>query len=324
MALTRPFLAAMLVLAAGCDDSFQPVQGFEPKLVIYGVLDPARDTQYVRVGSSYDPPEHDPSNQTTDPAVAGATVSIVGGGGGTVTFQPALIPRWDSVRYATPIPGFVAAGFRPQRGASYTLAVSSPIGNAAATVVIPVPTYMFTVDDQVLVTPQNFSRTQTINFRAILAPQTYAFVVRLLVDYRAAVPGGWEYRTIEIPRTLIRDDSLESYLGTYPELHRRITATTTSLTEAETFYAGPYFRIILMMRKYYKLPGALEFIRARAVLYQTDEAFYRYVKLTNGFSDPFSIRTDEPDVSNIENGLGLFSTMSSDTLTVPLPANLGL
>jgi hypothetical protein len=293
-------------------------------LVIYGVLDPARDTQYVRVASTYDPPEHDPSNRATDPPVLGSTVSIVGGGAGTVTFQPAWIPRWDTTRYSTPIPGFMAAGFRPQRGASYALEVTSPIGNAAATVVIPAPTYVFTVDDQVLVTPQNYPRSQTIYFRAILAPEAYAFVIRLLVDYRAAVPGGWEYRTIEIPRTLLRDDSLESYLGTYPDLHRRITASTTKLTEAETFYAGPYFRIIQMMRKYYKLPGALEFIRARAVLYQTDEAFYRYVKLANGFSDPFTIRTDEPDVSNIENGLGLFSAISTDTVTVPLPSNLGL
>jgi hypothetical protein len=324
MELTRRVLLAVALLTVGCDDSFQPVQDFAPKLVIYGVLDPARDTQYVRVASSYDPPDHDLSNRSTDPAVAGVTVTISGWPHGTVTLQPALIPRWDSTRYSTPVPGFVAAGFRPKRGSTYALHVTSPIGEASASVVIPDSTYAFTVHDHVLAAPQSYPRTEPISFRAILAPQTHAFVVRLLVDYRVAVPGGWEAKTIEIPRTLIRDDSLESYVGTYPELHRRITSTFTTLTEGETFYAGPYFRIIQMLRKHYKIPGALEFIRARAVLYQTDESFYRYVKLANGFNDPFSIRTDEPDVSNIANGLGLFSSVSTDTVKVPLPSNLGL
>lgn len=324
MALNRRLIVLVALVAAGCDDSFQPVQGFEPKLVIYGILDPARDTQYVRVASSYDPPDHDLGNRTVDPPVAGATVTIDGGVFGSATLQPAMIPRWDTSRYATPIPGFMAAGFRPRRGKPYTLRVTSPIGDAAAAVVVPESTYVFTVHDPVLVSPQSHQRTEPITFRAILAPQTFAFVIRLFVDYRVAVPGGWEYRTIEIPRTLIRDDSLESYLGTYPDLHRRTTSVLTTMTEGETFYAGPYFRIIQMMRKYYKLPGALEFIRARAILYQTDESLYRYVKLVNGFNDPFSIRTDEPDVSNIMNGLGLFSVVSTDTAKVNLPSNLGL
>ncbi|MEK6649993.1 MAG: DUF4249 family protein [Bacteroidota bacterium] len=325
--LLRPITALAFVLVGGCDEPFNPVEDFQPQMIIYGMLETTRDTQYVRVSSSYDPPEHNPANQTTDSALTGTSVVVIGGtpaNGTTVFFQPTLLTRWNNDRYTTPVPAFVAPGFRVERGGIYSLFVSSPLGQATASVTVPTVSYVFTADDMVLRAPQNSPRNREINFRSILSPVTYGFFMRLLVDYEVAVPGGWEARTIEIPRTLLRDDSIATMIGTYPQLRRRTTQGVTTTTERETFFAGPYFRIVQLLRQRYKPAGALRFLRARAILYQTDEAFYRYVKTVNGFNDQFTIRTDEPDVSNITNGRGLFAIVTTDTSTVTLPDVLGL
>ncbi len=315
-------LAAGLLLAS-CDDTFNPVEKFEPAMVIYSVLDPARDTQYVRLSSSYDPPDHVPANQTSDSAVTGAVVEIFDGAG-TITLQPTLVPRWSNDRYTDPVPAFMAPGFRPARGASYSLQVTSSLGVAAARVSVPGTSLIFTPDDVVLVAPQSYSPAREISFRCTLSPVTYAFFLRLFVDYEVTIPGGWEARTIEIPRTLLRDDSLRTYIGTYPQLHKRTSPLESSPAHQENYFAGPYFRMIQLLRQSQPLVGSIRFLRARAIVYQADEAFYRYTKTVNGFSDQFSIRTDEPDVTNIVNGRGLFSSVATDTAKIPLPSALGL
>lgn len=315
--------SAVLVLLMSCDETFSPVERFQPAVVIYSVLDPARDTQYVRLASSYDPPDHIPANQQTDSAVAGAVVQIIDSLG-TITLQPTFLPRWSNDRYTDPIPAFVAPGFRPGRGASYRLLVQSSLGTAEAIASVPGTSFILTPDDPVLLAPQLYSPAREISFRCVLSPVTYAFFIRWFVDYEVAIPGGWDARTIEMPRTLLRDDSISTYLGTYPHLRRRTSSLESSAAHTEVFYAGPYLRMIRLLRQSVPFAGSIRFLRARVIVYQADEAFYRYVKTVNGFSDQFSIRTDEPDVSNIVNGRGLFSSVATDTLNIPLPSSLGL
>jgi hypothetical protein len=49
---------------------------------------------------------------------------------------------------------------------------------------------------------------------------------------------------------------------------------------------------------------------------QVEENLYKYYNLANGFQDPYSIRTDQPDFSNIQGGLGIFGAMTLDSVRV--------
>ena len=60
--------------------------------------------------------------------------------------------------------------------------------------------------------------------------------------------------------------------------------------------------------------------RALVVLTQVDEDLYAYSKRVNGFEDPFSIRTDLPDYSNISGGHGIFGALVEDSVFVELTA----
>jgi hypothetical protein len=52
------------------------------------------------------------------------------------------------------------------------------------------------------------------------------------------------------------------------------------------------------------------------VLTQVDANLYNYYNVVNGFQDEFTIRTDQPDVSSIQGGVGMFGAMTVDTVRV--------
>jgi hypothetical protein len=56
--------------------------------------------------------------------------------------------------------------------------------------------------------------------------------------------------------------------------------------------------------------------QAKFYLIQVDEHAYDYYNVVNGFQDRFSIRSDQPDYSNIQNGLGVFGSFITDSLVI--------
>jgi hypothetical protein len=59
-------------------------------------------------------------------------------------------------------------------------------------------------------------------------------------------------------------------------------------------------------------------LTATYILTQVEPNLYMYYNLANGFQDEFSIRTDQPDYSNIQGGFGVFGAMTVDTVRVDL------
>jgi hypothetical protein len=52
-----------------------------------------------------------------------------------------------------------------------------------------------------------------------------------------------------------------------------------------------------------------------AEAYSLDQFFYSYYKLARGFDDPVSVRQDQPDISNIDGGVGIFGAIYPDSAT---------
>jgi hypothetical protein len=52
------------------------------------------------------------------------------------------------------------------------------------------------------------------------------------------------------------------------------------------------------------------------VLTQVDANLYTYYHIVNGFQDEITIRTDQPDISSIQGGVGMFGAMAVDTARI--------
>jgi hypothetical protein len=78
------------------------------------------------------------------------------------------------------------------------------------------------------------------------------------------------------------------------------------------------------LQRLYETYGStdLRFLRAILTVTVVDRHLYTYYFLVNGFFDPYTVRTDLPDYSNVRGGVGLVGAYAVDSVVVPLPPSL--
>lgn len=303
-------LVLATVVAAGCNESFEPKGPYEQKLVIYSVLSNRSDSLFVRVYSSYNPVGHNPLDNTVDTDLQGARVTVSNDSASYV-LAGAIIPRADKSRYATNINGYLAQPFRLQDGKTYTLTVTSSAGNASAKVTTPGPGLVEANNGFILKTPEKY--TDDISAKVRLSPVTQGYLLRLYVEFDAVVGSRTIRVRSEVPKA-IRSSAEISFVYDYPMLVRRITSQVV-VYEIVYFSLDAYKAFLLDQVTNY---GEIKLTSATFVLTQVESNLYKYYNLANGFLDEFSIRSDLPDFSNIAGGFGVFGAMRDDSVVVDL------
>jgi hypothetical protein len=79
--MLRAAACASALLLASSDTSFNPAAPFQPRMVVYCLLNTDCDTRYVRVYSTYNPPDNDPTRNPDEVPVNDALVSVAEEGG---------------------------------------------------------------------------------------------------------------------------------------------------------------------------------------------------------------------------------------------------
>ena len=312
-------LLLSLTLFPSCDDSFSPSEPEIPKMVVYSVLTTEFDVQYVRVYRNYIPEDNNPQSNILDSPVKDATVTI-SDGITTYAFHDTLVARDDTSRYKEPIFAYVANGFRAKPGSLYTLNVTSPTnGHVTATTRVPTASvltipYFYQFD-----APYNYpSLIPQVSFS--LSSYTSAYKIKFYIEYEADTNTGREIFRREVPeRLLVVSCFFEVYDYVYPKITRRTNPANINLE----FRGTQYFN-------YFSYRRSVELVNERnlnpsfrkVVFYNTqfDENWYRYYTSARTFQDRFTVRLDEPDFTNLQNGVGLFASMAVDSLTHNLPA----
>jgi hypothetical protein len=311
-------IAVLLCCVLSCDESFNPSAAFEPKMVVYSILTTDSDTQYVRVYSTYNPPDNDPTKNQNETSVTDAQVTVSGEGGSTFTFQPITIQRPDLSRYMSDIRAYYAYPFRPQRGKNYSLTVSSQLyGVATATLTVPSPGLIIAQNQLVLKDPWNVPVDIVLSIQ--LSAVAKGYLIRFYVDYEMSGSTGWRAARIEVPIAIRRMASTGQVIEyVFPKIKRsRIPATSRDyFLEQFVFLRDAYQETI---KAILSSASGIRFKQAVFHLIQIDEPLYNYYFVANAFKDRSSIRVDEPDYTNISGGVGVFSSVTTDSLVYLLP-----
>ena len=343
-------LGFALACLMSCDTSFNPSAPFQPRMVVYCVLTTNVDTQYVRVYSTYNPPDNDPTMNPGETSVKDAQVSITEEGGSTFDFQPITLPRAPGSRYTGDITAYAAYPFRATEEKTYTLTVSSPtFGMVTAKTTVPGQGKVSPVNGFALADPC-FSG-QDFGVSAILSSEAKGFLVRIYADYLSpTIYGGFEPHRLEIPQ---RIQAVSAYRGIYKEVFPHPMPRTDAYlvpvyigmirkfqTEERVPYNSRAFcqkvdQLYPSMPPPELIPGAdgssgsgeglpvqpaqecVQFQQAVFYLVQFDTPLWNYYKLANAYQDQYSVRTDEPDYTNLKNGIGVFGSMAVDSLVWP-------
>lgn len=297
----------VLVLAAGCDESFNPKGSYHDQLVLYSVLTTRSDSQFVRVSTTYDPAGHNPLENSVDTYVRNATVTLARDSSVT-TLASVVIPRGDKSRYTDDIVGYLAHPYKVQPGLAYTLKVFSEKGVVEASMVCPGKGEVYAENSFVLKKPELY--TENISSRIRISPSAHGYLVRIFLEFETRLGDVATPHREELPRAVTAGDG--SYFRfDYPIITRR------NVNPYEVVYFGlsAYKAFLVDVKSRY---GDIKVTGATYILTQVDRNLYTYYNLANGFQDEFSIRTDLPDYTNISGGLGVFGAMVDDSVHVDL------
>jgi hypothetical protein len=180
---------------------------------------------------------------------------------------------------------------------------------------VPGKGYLSVVTLHVLDRPESFA--EDLYVVASIAPGTRGFLVRMFVEFELTVDGERQLRRVEVPMRIRRTTDGVVYEKIYPKLQRR-TSSETSRNQGSEYVGFQHDAYLQTLNDI-----AVAYVRFNPVrknvifvLTQTEANLYNYFNIVNGFQDDITIRTDQPDFSSIDGGVGVFGAMSVDSLVV--------
>jgi hypothetical protein len=310
------FFVGLLIVS--CDNAFNPKGPHEPKVVVYSILSPLEGKQFVRLGLTYDVEGFDPGVHTAEQFIEGASVSMQIGDR-TYVFRDTLIQRTDSTRYRGPIKAYVADPFRISPGSSVELFINTPVyGVVRARTSVP-GAGIIQVKNSYLLQQSSEFETQLLVLVDI-AVQTRGYLLRHYVVYDVLKSGVWVRERREFPVSVVVFAGTNDRIFVYPKLERRSSEPYRENPETETVVVDR-LGYLLVVNQIVNQYGS-DNVRFRHVVFQlnqVDRHLYSYYNVVNGFQDQYTIRTDTPDYTNIQGGVGVFGAFMVDSVRIPIP-----
>lgn len=311
-------LSALLLLGfVGCDDSFNPKEEFQPKIIVTGLLKADSSRQNIVIQKSYDIPGFDPSQNTTDPFISGANVVL------KVTNRKRNINTTHILRdtsraravgskYPGPMPFYTTtmSGFNKITARdTITLIATLPSGEKIeSTTIVPEPLNM-EINRTVLTTAaakQNIDRF-LFTWVPIDNAQGFMYYPRMRIYYDQMENGVVTPKNIEVPIAGFGEGAGRTY--SYPLF-------------SKSRYQDYLFSIVdEVMRDISKNDVNKQnfYVRyAKFDLMVYDVNFAKYYSSINGFLDDLSVRIDEVVYSNIPGGLGFLGVTKLYEVTLPI------
>jgi hypothetical protein len=318
MAARRTIVALVIVFVSlGCDEAFEPKGPFQEQLVVFAILTSLKDTQFVRLYKTYNPSGFNPLEHTTETSIVGGQVRV--SAGSTVyQFRDTTITRVDKSRYSDDIAAYVAHPFALVRGETYTLNIQTDSGDdIAAEVRVPQQAEITVSNSVGFRNPIPF-RDDFFALSCRFSSFTYGFVIHAYLEYDIMENGVFVGKREEIPVAARDRIDCTNFRPAYHKLQRRRAVQPDLVTFDVLAYMSVLSRIWT--------ENPLSQIRMRQVVFEVSEfdpALYTYVNLVNGFRDEFSIRTDEPDYTNILGGRGIFGAITQQIVSFTLSDTTG-
>jgi hypothetical protein len=290
-------VVCLLLFGVGCNEPFSPKGPFQQRFVAYSVLNAQSDTQFVLLYLNYNPPGFDPHAVTTVKYDTSAQLTVSSASRSFNFYDTLLAPSLHA---------FVNQSFRPQPGTAYFLHVSSQYGTVTASTAMPARGTL-SVPNQSTLLFANTVPDKNVEVDATLGPETRGFLIRFILVYGLASDTAFVGQS-EIPISYVQSTAgLSSPV--FPQLQR-----TFDPNPIVTFPVNNYLQIIAGLTDQFKTKIITK--QVKFFLVQVDAGLYNYYNVVSGFQDPYSIRTDNPDYTNIQNGFGVFGSFNVDSLVI--------
>ncbi|MEK6572636.1 MAG: DUF4249 family protein [Bacteroidota bacterium] len=297
-------------LCIGCDVPFNPKGEYSEKVVVYSVLDLSKNVQFARAYFTYNVSGLDPRQNTMDPQIRNASFVVIDEAGRRYAFRDTLLKRETSDRYSADVVAYYNRELVPSPGKQYSLEVIVPeYGKATATVSVPEPFSIYVNGSRARsLFADSANPCNCIEVSLFSGSGAKGHFTRFFVDYTVKKKGEQGVtRRKEVPVSL-RKGADGSVIPIYPQPDRLLFME---------FPKNLFLATVDDIRA--SDPTAEIDIRyVTFISFAMEQNLYNYYLIARGFGDPFSVRLDAPDFTNIQNGLGVFGAVAVDSLTLPI------
>lgn len=299
------FLLLCLIALTSCDESFSPKVPLQDNVVIECIIEGSFNhgiwtwQAVALVSRVYDVPGTDPSSNTQDPTIKGATVLLLWQSR-TDTLVERSVLRTDSSRYHTRQTLYSSGSLLFVPGETVMLRAVLPDGRVLTSKTIIPPYKRFETMPPyglgVTTIPKGYGTNWILSWEDYGGGE-HLFFPSLRIQYTQSVDTLKLDKTFPVPmRYVMRDQTPIPVYPTYQTEKQCIFEFDAMDAAMRNLSAGD------PVKQNYKIWGF-----SFSVL-EYDYALSRYYSSTNGYLDQFSLRLDESIYSNINGGLGVFGS----------------
>lgn len=293
-----------LVYFLGCEENFSPVGEPKDKFIFYSVLSADTNYQSAVISRSYVADGIDPYSNTVDPSLEGADVRIWDGFN-IYFMKDSTVENSNLSRYGTPLKYYYIKDYRPIYNSNISVEVLLPNGKRIRSESkIPDSVSIASTSDRVI--PPSNKSAASINWTT--NDKNVWFATKLTLTYYEIINGVRVSHQKVLPIDFISVDGNE--LPIYPRpssqsgfLIKRLVLDKimNSISESGLEKQNYWIRN-----------------RVKLEIVVLDQNLTSYYQSNNDVLDGFSVRLNQSDYSNIENGLGLFASYVKQQLELRL------
>lgn len=299
--MKKIIFAILLVGAISCSESFDPYGELKDGYVLNCIIRGDTTFQTATLTRTYIVSNNDPYSSTIDPNIRNATIRIWNGDS-LYVLKDTIINRPEQSNYKYPYRLYYTNKFIFTSGKNLEIEARLENGVKLKSYTTPPPPVQFSQVDKNI--PYKNNASVYFAWNAGIINQTY--ITRLSIYYSKKVNGVDKFMTKEIP--LRYENYRNSLVPIYPTVTNNnsltigidaVTETMRLISEGDDNKAN------------YEIMAA--FLEVIAL----DKNLSAYFNSTARSMDAFSVKLDETDFTNIENGFGVFGIYLRNTYLVP-------
>ena len=310
------FLTASIVAIISCDDQVNPKTDFKDVYALNCVIRGDTSLQVATITRSYNVDGFDPLTNSNDPFIKGAKIKLnFDDTGETFLFRDTSLIRPEGSRYTTPMSYYYIKNFKPFYSRPISIEAVLPNGKVltAKSNTLYISRYAI-VDKSYTIPIVNIGKSIIFSWSAITQSikdvQVY-YVPELVISYAKIQNGVQVELQKKVPLYYIAGEN-----GGYP-IYPSIQGDIASAI-FDTLAIGRSLTEISAND-----PNKQNYIIHKAIfrLLITDKNLAVYYAAQKTFLDEFSVRVTQPEFTNINGGLGIFGTLNSTQIDVPIKPN---
>jgi hypothetical protein len=294
-----------------CDDNVNPKTDFEEVYILNCIIRTDTSYQTATISSSFDINGFDPSINTTDPFIKGAKVKIFYDNA-VYDFKDTAVARAADSKYKTPINIYYTNNFKPSRSLPLKIEATLPNGKTlnAESEVISVYSVYINTSNQIISENSISSKIHFSWGELMLAPNSKGvyYAPELVIFYTHDKNGVSFKKQKKVPSFYVNTDN--GTLPIYPQIQ--------SGTQSASFEVEAIKRAMAEISEGDPNKGNYKIDKAIFRLLIMDAGLASYYSLQKTFLDEFSVRVNQPDITNIKGGLGVFGTYTIKQIQITI------